>query len=183
MNTSQVSLYRERMANIGIATDISETSRCRNRLAPFCKGCGIDIGCGGDFITETAIRIDLATPYSLVGPFPAHLTGDGTKLRWFADGCLDYVYSSHLLEDFENTQAVLNEWCRVLRRRGRLILYCPDEKAYRMHCLKTGAGHNTHHKHADFSLAKVKTMLGNMNILHEIPLIDDYSWDLVAEKV
>ena len=163
--------------------DISGTSLCRNRLAPFCRGCGIDIGAGGDPITETAIRIDLAVPYTRVGFSQAQLIGNGANLRWFADGCLDYVYSSHLLEDFKDTQVVLKEWCRVLRQRGRLVLFCPDEQAYRKHCADTGEGYNTHHKHEDFSLAKVKAMLGDMNILHEIALIDNYSWDLVAEKV
>jgi hypothetical protein len=39
--------------------------------------------------------------------------------------------------------------------------------------------------HADFSLTKVKMILdriGGLRVLHELPLVDDYSWDLVVEK-
>jgi hypothetical protein len=88
----------------------SETSKCRVRLAPYCTGCGVDLGPGGDPIIETAIRVDLPQPYSHAGVLPPQLTGDATKLVWFRDACLDYVYSSHLLEDFEDTKPILIEW-------------------------------------------------------------------------
>lgn len=163
----------------------SETSKCRDRLAPFCVGYGLDIGFGGDPITESAIRVDQPTPYARTGSCPVQLGGDATKLKWFQDGVLDYIYSSHLLEDFDDTQTVLKEWLRVLKPRGRLIIFCPDEPAYREHCRKTGQTYNVHHKHADFSLEKVKTCLaglGEMTILHELALVDVYSWEIVAEK-
>jgi hypothetical protein len=93
----------------------SETSKCRERLAPFCEGYGLDIGFGGDPISETAIRVDMPNPYTRTGSFPVQLGGDATRLHWFANGTLDYVYSSHLLEDFKDTRAVLVEWIRVLK--------------------------------------------------------------------
>src|SRR5262249_3221347 len=51
---------------------------------------------------------------------------------------------------------------------------------------KTAQGYNQHHKVPDFSLAKVKNILGDIGgtrIIHENPLIDHYSWELVAEKL
>jgi predicted SAM-dependent methyltransferase len=164
----------------------SETSKCRERLAPFCLGDGVDLGFGGDPITETAIRIDMPQPYAHTGSYQVQLGGDATKLHWFNDGVLDYVYSSHLLEDFEDTRTILLEWLRVLRSGGRLVIFCPDEQVYREHCRRTGQGYNEHHKVSDFSLAKVKKILGDIGgtrIIHENPLIDDYSWELVAEKL
>jgi predicted SAM-dependent methyltransferase len=163
----------------------SETSKCRARLAKYCVGYGIDVGPGGDPITEGAIRIDLPQPYSRAGTLPVQLGGDATDLYWFQDGVLDYVFSSHLLEDFENIKLVLIEWLRVLRPGGNLIIFCPDEQAYRAHCRRTGQQYNQHHKLPDFSLAKVKAVLsqlGNTSIIHECPLIDIYSWELVATK-
>src|SRR6516165_1499209 len=119
----------------------SETSKCRERLAPFCLGYGVDLGFGGDPITETAIRIDMPHPYARTGSYEVQLGGDATKLHWFNDNVLDYVYSSHLLEDFEDTRTILLEWLRVLRPGGRLIVFCPDEQVYREHCRRTGQGY------------------------------------------
>jgi predicted SAM-dependent methyltransferase len=164
----------------------SETSKCRERLAPFCLGYGVDLGFGGDPITERAIRIDKPRPYARTGSYEVQLGGDATRLHWFNDAVLDYVYSSHLLEDFVDTKVILVEWLRVLRPGGRLVLFCPDEEIYRNHCSTTGQGYNEHHKIADFSLAKIKKILGDIGgtrILHENPLIDGYSWELVAEKL
>lgn len=164
----------------------SETSKCRPRLAPYCTGDGVDLGFGGDPIVATALRIDRPDQYGRAGSVPAQFRGDASDLRWFRDGVLDYVYSSHLLEDFADTEGVLREWWRVLKPGGRLIIFCPDEQVYRRHCAETGQHYNTHHVHADFSLAVVKAHLqriGRHRVLHELPLVDLYSWDLVAEKL
>ena len=163
----------------------SETSKCRTRLAPFCAGYGLDLGFGGDPISAQAIRVDHPQPYADTGSAPVQLGGDATKLHWFHDGVLDYIYSSHLLEDFPETESVLREWLRVLKPGGNLIIFCPDEKIYREHCSKTGQIYNPNHKHADFSLLKVKrilTLIGGLKFIHENPLVDIYSWELVAQK-
>lgn len=163
----------------------SETSKCRPRLAKYCVGNGLDLGFGGDAITPTAVRVDLAAPYSRTAGQPVQLGGDCLNLEWFRDLSLDYVYSSHLLEDFEDTQAALKEWLRVLKPGGLLITFCPDEQVYRRHCAETGQYYNENHKHADFSLRKVKEILaglGQTDIVHEDPLVDVYSWELVLRK-
>ena len=95
---------------------ISETSRSRTTLAPFCEGYGVDLGFGGDPIAPHAIRVDLPRPYTAVGDLSVQLGGDATDLVWFRDGVLDFVYSSHLLEDFDDTERVLREWLRVDRK-------------------------------------------------------------------
>jgi predicted SAM-dependent methyltransferase len=165
----------------------SETSKCRPRLEKFCRGCGLDLGPGGDPINAAAIRVDLADPYALVGALAPQLVGDASRLHWFHDGVLDYVYSSHLLEDFTDTEAVLTEWLRVLKPGGHLILFCPDEQVFRGHCARTGQPYNKNHKIADFSLARVKEVLKRLRyrttVLIETPLVSDYSWELVVEKL
>jgi len=163
----------------------SETSKARARLAGYCTGNGADVGFGGDPITGKAIRIDLEQPYTKSGAYPVQLQGDARHLTWFRDNSLDFLYSSHLLEDFDDTAAVLKEWLRVLKPEGKLILYCPDEKRYRNYCSRTGQMINVHHKHEDFSLHYVKDMLlkgGNVRIVHEKDCVDDYSWELVVKK-
>ena len=166
---------------------ISETSKCRARLAPYCTGYGLDLGFGGDPIVPHAIGVDMPQPYSDVGKLPVQLGGDATRLVWFADGTLDFIFTSHLLEDFVDVGAALREWLRVLKPGGRLIIFCPDEQVYRRHCAAHGLKRNPHHVHADFSLAFVKRALDQLavpyRVLHECPLVDDYSWDLVIEKL
>jgi SAM-dependent methyltransferase len=165
----------------------SETSKCRDRLARYCEGYGLDLGFGGDPIVPHAIGMDMPQPYSGVGRRPVQLGGDATQLVWFADGVLDFVFSSHLLEDFDDVGRVLKEWLRVLKPGGRLIIYCPDEQVYRRHCAATGQVYNTHHVHADFSLAFVRRELDALRIphrvVHENPLVDEYSWEIVVEKL
>src|SRR4051812_48311599 len=96
-----------------------ETSKCRGRLAKYCEGYGLDLGFGGDPITLSAIRMDMVQPYTNVGDFPVQLGGKAENLYWFKDDALDYVFSSHLLEDFLDTESVLREWIRVLKRGGK----------------------------------------------------------------
>jgi predicted SAM-dependent methyltransferase len=164
----------------------SETSRCRVRLAPYCEGYGLDLGFGGDPIVPSAIRMDMPTPYANTGEYSVQLGGQAEDLYWFRDSVLDYVYSSHLLEDYVDTEVILREWLRVLRPGGRLIVFCPDEQVYRKHCALTGQPYNTKHIHADFSLEKVKRHLeriGRTRTIYENALVDVYSWDLVCEKI
>jgi ubiquinone/menaquinone biosynthesis C-methylase UbiE len=146
----------------------------------------VDLGFGGDPIVRHAIRVDMPEPYAFTGNDPVQLGGPAERLHWFADDVLDFVYSSHLLEDYLDTEAVLREWLRVLKPGGRLIIFCPDEQIYRKHCDATGQVYNTHHVHTDFSLEFVKavlTRLGGTRIIHQTPLVDEYSWELVAEKL
>jgi len=163
----------------------SETSKCRARLAPYCVGNGVDLGFGGDPITPHAVRVDLPQPYTKVGAYPVQLGGQAQHLVWFQDQSLDFVYSSHLLEDYNNTRAVLREWLRVLKPGGRLVIFCPDEQRFRAHCQATGQPYNPHHKHANFSLDYVKKILvelGEDQFTYENPDVDGYSWDLVCVK-
>jgi autotransporter strand-loop-strand O-heptosyltransferase len=159
----------------------SETSKARLLLSKFCLGYGIDIGMGGDKIVPHAIGIDLPSPYTNVGMDAIQLGGDGRNLKWFADETLDFVYSSHLLEDFINTGEVLSEWARVLKKDGLLILLLPDEQVYRKYCRDRGQGTNEHHQIENFSAEYVKTCM-DLKCIYESGIINDYSFALVFRK-
>jgi len=168
----------------------SETSKFRHLFLKYLKGNGIDIGFGGDPVLPSAVTIDLPKPYAKTGNVPQHLHGDGRDLHWFKDNVLDYVYSSHLLEDFENTEEVLKEWIRVLKPKGYLILLLPDEQRFREYCKKTGMLYNKEHKHEDFSLDKVKKVVKSLGmvIIEEYNKLiykqeqSDYNFAIISQK-
>ena len=168
---------------------ISETSKARERLIKYCQGNGLDLGYGGDPIIPSSITVDIQDPW--LGTAPRNLKGDACNLYWFRDGVLDYVYASHLLEDFWNTEEILMEWLRVIRMGGFLVLTGPDQMAYRRYCERVGSPPNWGHRVDSFGLAYLKKVLKDLKrrpfyiplkIVHEIALIDDYCFDLVVQK-
>ena len=165
----------------------SETSRCRARLTPFCSGYGVDVGYGGDKITPSAISVDLPMPYTNVGGDPLNLGGVGENLYWFRDGVLDFVFSSHLLEDYppKQTADVIREWLRVLKIGGHLIRYLPHEMRYRAHCKKTGQSYNFSHKAEDMSLPYIQKIFEDITgteVIHTDPSCEEYSFEIVVRK-
>jgi predicted SAM-dependent methyltransferase len=174
--------------SVGTGSYQSETSQYRDVLQPHCKGYGIDIGFGGDAICDSAIRVDLPRPYANTGSQSVQLGGDCRDLYWFGDGSLDYVYSSHVLEDFDEqeTEAVLREWVRVLKVGGRIVLLLPDQPRYSRHCEATGQNYNEHHSINHFSLEYVKAVaarLGNLRVEAQFAELGPYSFGVVFEKI
>lgn len=162
----------------------SETYYARESLAKWCIGYGVDLGFGGDKIVPHAIAIDMPTPYTKLGCDPVQLGGDASDLVWFRDSVLDFVYSSHLLEDFEDTTSVLVEWVRVLKPGGYLILNLPNELLFRERCKHDGTKGNNAHKHADFSSEWVERCAAflSLDIVHKYSRPGSYSFELVFKK-
>jgi predicted SAM-dependent methyltransferase len=172
----------------GVATQpyTSETAKHRDVVAPHCRGYGLDLGFGGDPVTPTAIRVDLPQPYANAGHEPVQLGGDVRSLYWFRDGVLDFVYSSHVLEDFDEgeTEPVLREWARVVRTGGRIVLLLPDQQRYLRWCSVHG-GENLNHSVDRFSLDYVREVAARVGGLEEVaaePELGDYSFLVVFEK-
>jgi SAM-dependent methyltransferase len=128
----------------------SETAKHRDQVAPWCVGNGVDLGSGGDPVVPWALSIDLppaeAEAYTTTdhGVLPIQWRGDVRRLRWFANGSLDFVYSSHVLEDFGDWPGVLLEWLRVLKRGGVLVLLVPETVRW---ALAVDAGQPCNHNH------------------------------------
>lgn len=163
---------------------MSETKYIRETVLPYCVGKGLDLGCGGDKITPDCFGFDLPKPYTKVGDDIIEMWGDARCLP-FNDDVLDYVYSSHLLEDFLNTKDVLCEWLRVVKPNGFLIIYCPDEQVYRNYCKETGQDYNLAHCVSDMSLPYMLDIISDMSVevVYRDLLVNFYSFLLVLRKV
>ncbi len=157
---------------------MSETKTVRSIVTNFLvnnvKPCTtiLDLGYGGDRLIATAITMDLPQKYTTVGNNdPQNLYGDCRNLYWFADNVIDCVFSSHLLEDFENTQEVLAEWVRVIKPGGYCILCLPHEMKFREHCKRTGQSYNYAHKCPDMNIPFMK------GIFDKVGLVPSFEWE------
>lgn len=163
---------------------VSETSKVRSLLAPYCCGYGCDVGHGGDKIRKRAIGIDLPQAYTHVGRSPNDISCDVHAGIPLPDNSFDYVYSSHLIEDFEDTAGFLQELIRILRVGGNLVLAFPDQTAYVAHCATTGSQPNEHHKalriSLDYMIREVSNLTSQgvrMQLIysHNIGTVDSYN--------
>lgn len=149
-----------------------ETSKVRERVLPYLKGKGIDIGCQRDPITPDCVAID-KHHY----PEVTHI-GDARKLE-FPDAHFDWVYSSHCLEDIADTEAALEEWLRVLKTDGVICLYVPHPELYK--------GCNFDHVHPGFTPEQLTEYLLDLNCSMLGSFIDDgpdrYSTCVIAKKL
>jgi len=108
---------------------MSETDKIRDIIRPFVDGFrGLDLGCGGDKVTPTAIGINL------------NYGGQGDNADfWFdcnerlptPDSHWEFIYSSHLLEHLSPEPTdILSHWWEKLVTNGHLIIYLPHREMY-----------------------------------------------------
>jgi ubiquinone/menaquinone biosynthesis C-methylase UbiE len=114
---------------------MSETAKHRHLVLDYCHGNGVDLGSAGDSVVPWAIQVDL--PDGAYHAYNPARSDDGIQWRGsatdlpFKDAVLDFVHSSHLIEDFVDWEPVLKEWCRVLKPGGYLIIAVPDHARFR----------------------------------------------------
>lgn len=155
-----------------------ETTKTRFRLQSYIYGEGVDLGCGCDKVNSKAIGVDkIAVP-------GVDFLSDVRKLNFFEDNSFDYVYSSHTLEDLEDTRAALVEWWRILKPQGFLILYLPNKNLY-PNIGQPGA--NIAHKH-DFvssDITEIIGTIGGFSVEHEKLYGggNEYSFLLIVRKI
>lgn len=129
----------------------SESEKYRHLTARFCAGAGVDIASQGVAVVPWAISFDLPHDeflnYSGGAPAkgPIHLRGHADKLP-FESGSLDFVYASHILEDFADWIPCLSEWTRVVKVGGHVIILVPEKGRWNA-AIARGQSPNCSHRH------------------------------------
>jgi len=135
--------------------EIAESEKVYCMIEPQIKGKkGLDIGCGG-WKVPGAKGIDIRSGI-------ADYVGDITKgidilIQAKRKKKFDFIFSSHLLEDFaEDIQyKLLVDWVDHIKEDGLLILYVPQKGKY--------VGCNVAHKR-EFEKDDLEKMYNNINI-------------------
>lgn len=170
---------------------MGETDKHVSLVRHLCNGNGVDLGCADDAIVPHAIRVDL--PPETFKNYNAQRTGDGIHWRGdatdlpFKDGTLDFVHSSHLLEDFAlpDWARVLREWSRVLKIGGHIIIAVPDHVRFRYRVEHMNQGDNLAHKHMAH-VGELSEWFASWKIIMDRFVNDDateYSIIFVAQKL
>lgn len=176
----------------------SETGKHRWMTAPYCVGNGIDIGSGGDPVVPWAIQVELSdSAYSeynsgLPTRGAVHYRDDKAFLNLpFKDRTLDWVFSSHLIEDFLDWFPILREWKRVLKIGGTLIICLPDKTRWN-EAIRRGQPPNKQHRHESTpgELTNHARSIGGLEVLEDrltdsfnTERVIDYNILFVAKKI
>lgn len=138
--------------------DGGETSKAHGRrgkeafFEKYCKGDGLDIGCGNDPVVPGCSGWNL-------------INGDAQYLKGIDDETFDWVYSSHCLEHMWDVRCAISNWFRVVKLGGYLILYIPQRDLYEKKEVLPSL-FNGDHKHM-FLLGK-KSAPDTLDIIEEI---------------
>jgi GT2 family glycosyltransferase/ADP-heptose:LPS heptosyltransferase len=146
-----------------------ETSKIRARVLPFCQGRGIDIGCGRDPLTGDCVAYD-------DDPWPeVTMQGDVRKIP-ISGETFDWVYSSHCIEDLDDTEAVLKEWVRILKKGGKLIVATPHPELF--------TGFNKEHVWPGFTTDEMFILVRDAGCAVEVSDVwADYSTVCIGRKL
>lgn len=133
----------------------SETEKYVHLTKPYLYGNGVDIGTGGyPPVVPHAISVELPPDefHKYTGgqkrESPIHLSCGALALP-FKDGSLEFCYSSHLIEDFFDWIPPIQEWCRVVKIGGFLVLLYPDKVLWN-EALRRGQPPNCEHRHESY---------------------------------
>jgi len=155
-----------------------ESEKCKFRIASFCTGVGLDIGAREQKINPNALSVGATEACDVKANLHAN-----DAMAFLSDEHFEYVFSSHLLEEFESPDKTLAEWWSKVKPGGYLILYC-DDPGYSP---KTNTELCRIEKRADLYWEDVWAMLEKIGNAKKVSAtrhdeFNEYSWQLIVRK-
>lgn len=112
----------------------NEWEKCLWELVPYTRGRGVDLGCGTCKAFPHFIGVDSLKDKELFGhnirPDIRADISSPSDMAIFADGSLDFVFSSHALEHMDDYKAVLRLWWSKVKEGGNMVLLLPHKDFY-----------------------------------------------------
>ena len=110
-------------------TLILDSEFTRRLIRRYCAGKGLEIGPGLNPQSPpgSTVFVDKFRCYAQTGRIDIHVQSEAEALP-FAASTFDFLVSSHVLEHCPDTLSTLEEWLRVLRPGGRLVLRLPHAR-------------------------------------------------------
>ena len=96
-------------------------------MEKYIRGLGIDFGCGCNRLSPTVLSVDRHKEPGV--DMVWNIVHDGGRYPLlFSDNTFDFVFTSHVLEDFEldEVQFAFDELLRIIKPNGYLITIGPD---------------------------------------------------------
>lgn len=161
----------------------------------YISGLGVDLGCGTNRLSNDVLTIDQQENYDYAYADIVKSVEDleiNAAFRWkgrlytFKDNTLDFIFSSHCLEDFEDIPGVYMNWWKKLKIGGKMILMLPDMEAGRYPKVEDPKGNPSHR--TNVGKKYIIDMLDNLDIEYDMKQCDTLdhkktcSIDFVIEK-
>ena len=149
-----------------------ETSKAKARrerekfFEKYCQGKGLDIGYGGDLLSENCRGWDIED-------------GNAETLESLKDSEFDFVYSSHTLEHVKDAEAALRVWWKVIKPGGYMILHLPDRDLYERRKTLPSRWNETHKRFFLLDRDELPDTVGVMPLIQKS--LSDY--EIVEAKV
>lgn len=124
----------------------------------FC-GIGIDVGAGQDSLEiykEFFLKIKKIRSWDVDD-------GDATFLKDIPNNSFDFLNSSHCLEHLNNPLLALENWLRVVKENGYVVVTLPDEELYEQGNFPSKF--NADHKYSYSIFNNVKSHKKSINLL------------------
>lgn len=96
-------------------------------MEKYIRGLGIDIGCGTNRLSPTVMTTDWYPHIDT--DLIWNCVHEGGRFPYpFRENRFDFIFASHVLEDFapDEIQWVFDEWLRMIKPEGCLIILVPD---------------------------------------------------------
>jgi SAM-dependent methyltransferase len=157
------------------------------RWIPKNAAIGLDVGCGVNKLGG-CIGVDIHNDvwYSVFNIKNAAYPDVISDIRYlpFRSNSVDFVFSCHSLEHFNTPYSILNEWTRVLKSGGRLIIIVPDYR-YTYSCEQADQKKDPFGHKWDYTLnelCKQACINQSTEIIYASPVIPHFDVGVVLEK-